>query len=378
METLVYLDNSSTTKPCQKAVENINRALCKNWGNPSSLHILGVNAEQEVNNARMLAAKKLRCKPQEIIFTSSGTEANNTAIIGAVMKNAKRGKRIVTTSIEHPSVLETVKRFENQGFEVVYLKPDSSGAVPLEEVQKSVTEDTILLSMMLVNNETGAIQPVEQAAKILHEKSKNGLFHCDAVQAFGKLPFVPSQLDVDMLSVSGHKIHGPKGVGFLYKKQGVHIPPLLTGGGQESGMRSSTESVPLIAGLAGALEELPDIKSQLEKQTELWQYAARRLAESGFAAINSDENCLPYILNVSVVGYRSETLLHFLESQNVFVSSGSACAKGEGSYVLREMGLNAARTDSALRLSFSRYNTAQDVDKLIDALNGATQKLRKV
>ena len=378
METLVYLDNSSTTKPCQKAVENINRALCKNWGNPSSLHILGVNAEQEVNNARMLAAKKLRCKPQEIIFTSSGTEANNTAIIGAVMKNAKRGKRIITTSIEHPSVLETVKRFENQGFEVVYLKPDSSGAVPIEEVQKAVTEDTILLSMMLVNNETGAIQPVEQAAKILHEKSKNGLFHCDAVQAFGKLPFVPSQLDVDMLSVSGHKIHGPKGVGFLYKKQGVHIPPLLTGGGQESGVRSSTESVPLIAGLAGALEEMPDIKSQLEKQTELWQYAARRLTESGFSAINSDENCLPYILNVSVVGYRSETLLHFLESKNVFVSSGSACAKGEGSYVLREMGLNAARTDSALRLSFSRYNTAQDVDKLIDALNGATQKLRKV
>lgn len=377
MQPIVYLDNSSTTKPCQKALENINRALTENWGNPSSLHLLGLNAELEVSDARSAVAKFLRCKREEIVFTSSGTEANNTAIIGAAHKNAKRGKRIITTSIEHPSVLETVKRLEAEGFEVIYLRPDQNGSIPINQIENSITADTILVSMMLVNNETGSILPVKETAEILHAKNPYALMHCDAVQAFGKLPFTADSIGADLISASGHKIHGPKGIGFLYIKKGVHIPALLTGGGQESGMRSSTEPVPLIAGLFGALQELPDIKKQLEKQRELWQYASEQLKANGFTQINSPEDCLPYILNVSILGYRSETLLHFLENKNIFVSSGSACAKGEGSYVLREMGFDRNRTDSALRISFSRNNTKEDVDLLTQALKEATQKLRK-
>lgn len=377
LQSVVYLDNSSTTKPCRKAVENINRALTENWGNPSSLHALGMNAELEISDTRAAAAKILRCKPEEIIFTAGGTESNNTAILGAAQKNAKRGKRIVTTSIEHPSVLETVKRLEPQGFEIAYLHPDKSGSIPLSDIENAITSDTVLVSMMLVNNETGAIQPVRETADILRRKNPAALMHCDAVQAFGKLPFTADSIGADLISVSGHKIHGPKGTGLLYIRKGVHIPPLLTGGGQEGGMRSSTEAVPLIAGLRGALEELPDVKKQLEKQRELWSYAVERLTASGFAHINSYENGLPYILNASIPGYRSETLLHFLESKNIFVSSGSACAKGEGSYVLKEGGLERALVDSALRISFSRENTREDVDRLIEALTAATQKLRK-
>lgn len=377
MQSVVYLDNSSTTKPCRKAVENINRVLTENWGNPSSLHSMGLDAELEISDARSAVAKIMRCRPEEIVFTGSGTESNNTSLLGAAQKNAKRGRRIVTTAIEHPSVLETLKRLEAQGFEVIYLHPDKNGRVSIENVKQSITADTVLVSMMLVNNETGAVQPVRETADILRAKAPSALMHCDAVQAFGKLPFTAEALGADLISVSGHKIHGPKGIGALYIRKGVHIPPLLTGGGQEGGMRSSTEAVPLIAGLKGAIDELADIKKQLEKQRELWQYAYDKLSTSGFAHINSDADCLPYILNVSIPGYRSETLLHFLESKNIFVSSGSACAKGEGSYVLKESGLDRRLIDSALRISFSSENTAEDVDRLLEALTAATQKLRK-
>ena len=375
MEHIAYLDNSSTTKPSKRAVEYITKALEANWGNPSSLHRIGMEAEIALNEARETVARSLNARADEIIFTGSGTEANNTALL-SVLKAQKRGGRIITTAIEHPSVLETAKRLTDYGFEVIALKPDKNGIVPISALENALTDNTLLVSMMLVNNETGAVQPVREAAALTKRKAPNALFHCDAVQGYGKLPLNVKQLGVDLLSASGHKIHGPKGIGFLYCKKGVHISPLITGGGQESGMRSGTEALPLIMGLKAAVEELPRPDTQLKAQQELFDYTKDRLLSIG-AVINSAEGCLPYILNVSLLGYRSETLLHFLESRNVFVSSGSACAKGHGSYVLNEMGLDRKRTDSALRISFSRYNTKEDADMLVSALEDAKKQLRK-
>lgn len=375
MEHIAYLDNSSTTKPSKRAVEYITKALEANWGNPSSLHRIGMEAEIDLNEARETVARSLNARADEIIFTGSGTEANNTALL-SVLKAQKRGGRIITTAIEHPSVLETAKRLTDYGFEVIALKPDKNGIVPISALENALTDNTLLVSMMLVNNETGAVQPVREAAALTKRKAPNALFHCDAVQGYGKLPLNVKQLGVDLLSASGHKIHGPKGIGFLYCKKGVHISPLITGGGQESGMRSGTEALPLIMGLKAAVEELPRTDTQLKAQQELFDYTKDRLLSIG-AVINSAEGCLPYILNVSLLGYRSETLLHFLEGRNVFVSSGSACAKGHGSYVLNEMGLDKKRTDSALRISFSRFNTKEDADMLVSALEDAKKQLRK-
>ena len=375
MEHIAYLDNSSTTKPSKRAVQYITRALESNWGNPSSLHRIGMEAEIALNDARECIAHTVNARADEIFFTGSGTEANNTALL-SVLKAKSRGVRIVTTAIEHPSVLETAKRLGDYGFEVVCLKPDNNGIVPLSALENALTDNTLLVSMMLVNNETGAIQHIREAAALTKRIAPLALFHCDAVQGYGKLPVNVKQLGVDLLSASGHKIHGPKGIGFLYCKKGVRINPLITGGGQERGMRSGTESVPLIMGLMGAAEELPKPEIQLKKQQELFDYTRDRLIKIG-AVINSPEGCLPYILNISLVGYRSETLLHFLESRNIFVSSGSACAKGHGSYVLNEMGLDRKRTDSALRISFSRYNTKEDTDMLVTALEEAKNQLRK-
>lgn len=375
MEHIAYLDNSSTTKPSKRAVQYITRALESNWGNPSSLHRIGMEAEIALNDARECIAHTVNARADEIFFTGSGTEANNTALL-SVLKAKSRGVRIVTTAIEHPSVLETAKRLGDYGFEVVCLKPDNNGIVPLSALENALTDNTLLVSMMLVNNETGAIQHIREAAALTKRIAPLALFHCDAVQGYGKLPVNVKQLGVDLLSASGHKIHGPKGIGFLYCKKGVHINPLITGGGQERGMRSGTESTPLIMGLMGAAEELVKPETQLKKQQELFDYTKDRLVKIG-AVINSPEGCLPYILNVSLVGYRSETLLHFLESRNIFVSSGSACAKGHGSYVLNEMGLDRKRVDSALRISFSRYNTKEDTDMLVTALEEAKNQLRK-
>lgn len=377
MEDIVYLDNSSTTKPCEKSVEYINNALKNNWGNPSSLHILGMNAQNAVDSARQSVADMLCSRADEVYFTSSGTEGNNTAILGAAKARKKRGNRIVTTTVEHPSVLETVKRLEEDGFEVIRLKPDKGGRIRQTDIEEYINEKTVLVSIMLVNNETGAVMPVRYASDIIKKKGAPALLHCDAVQGFGKLPINVNKLGVDLLTLSGHKIHAPKGVGVLYIKKGVTIRPLLTGGGQERGMRSSTESVPLICGLEGAIKDLPNLTEQLKIQYELKSYAEELLSQTGFVTVNSPADGLPYILNISVPNYRSETLLHFLEAKNIFVSSGSACAKGEGSYVLKEMGLDRKLIDSALRISFSRYNTKQDVDSLVFALKDAVRNLRK-
>ena len=377
MKSVVYLDNSATTRPCEAAINNISSALVSEWGNPSSLHDMGFKAQMLVDNTRKTVAATLKCREDEIYFAGSGTEGNNTAIFGAAYSRQKRGKRIITTSIEHPSVLEPFKKLENEGFEVIYLKPQENGVISLEDLKNAINKNTILVSIMLVNNETGAIQPVKAAAQIIKEVGAPALLHCDGVQAFGKMPINLGDLGVDLFTASGHKIHGPKGIGVLYIKKGVTIKPLIVGGGQEKNMRSGTESVPLIYGLKGAVESLGNIPEKLKTQKELWNYAKETLLDTGLITINSADDVLPYILNVSVEGYRSETLLHFLEAQGVYVSSGSACAKGEGSYVLREMGLARNRVDSALRISFCRDNTKDDVDALKAAIISATQKLRR-
>ena len=376
MERIVYLDNSATTKPCEKSVSYINKALTESWGNPSSLHRLGMEAEIALSDARETVARSINAKADEIIFTGSGTEANNTALLSA-LKAKRRGGRVIVTAIEHPSVLETAKRLETEGLEVIRLKPDSDGIIPLSNLENALTQNTVLVSMMLVNNETGAVQPVKEAAGIVKRTVTSALFHCDAVQGYSKLPINVKTLSVDLLTASGHKIHGPKGIGFLYCKKNVHISPFITGGGQERGLRSGTEPLPLIMGLMGAVEELPPLENQLKKQEELITFAKELFSKNPDIVINSPDGALPYILNISLPGYRSETLLHFLESRNIFVSSGSACAKGHGSYVLNEMGLDKRRADSALRLSFGRYNTKEDIELLYDALCCAEKQLRK-
>ncbi len=376
MEHIIYLDNSATTKPCKTACEYINKALLTDWGNPSSLHTLGIDAEIWVTDSRECIAKRISARPDEIIFTGSGTEANNTAIMSALSRKS-RGNRVITTAIEHPSVLETVKRLENNGFEVIKIGCDRNGCVSLSELEAALNEKTVLVSIMLVNNEVGSIQPISEASKLIKKLSPNALFHCDAVQGFGKININIKSLGVDLLTASAHKIHGPKGIGFLYCKKGVTISPFITGGGQERGMRSGTEAVPLIAGFMGAVKELGNLEEGLKKINEVNLYAREIFASSGFIEINSPKDSLPYILNISVPFYRSETLLHFLESRNIFVSSGSACAKGETSYVLAALGLDQKRGDSALRLSFSKTTAKEDIDLTLDALKEAVSRLRR-
>ncbi len=377
MAEIIYLDNSSTTKPCKESIKAVDTALSENWGNPSSLHILGMKAEETVNNARNAVASLLKVRDDEIYFTGSGTEGNNTAILGAAFARAKRGNRIVTTSVEHPSVLETVKRLEETGFEVIRVSPDKDGVVDPNKLEAAINDKTVLVSMMLVNNETGAIMPVQAAKQAILKKRAPALLHCDGVQAFGKMPIDPNSLGADLFTASAHKIHGPKGIGVLYIKKGVTVKPLITGGGQERGMRSGTESVPLAAGMGAAISALIDPKTELKKIKELNLYARKALLETGLVRINSSEEALPYILNISVLGYRSETLLHFLENRKIFVSSGSACAKGKGSYVLKECGFDKRTIDSALRLSFSRYNKKEEIDVLAAALRDAAATLRR-
>ena len=375
---MIYLDNSATTKPCASAVIAANEAMCEAWGNPSSLHRLGVEAESIINETRSKIADTLGCREDEIFFTGSGTEANNMAIIGAAESLKRRGNKIVTTSVEHPSVLNTCKHLEENGFEVTYIKPQKDGHVLASDILKAVDNKTVLVTMMLVNNETGCIFPVMEVAEGLKEMRSMALLHTDCVQAFGKMEIDVAELGVDLLTASGHKIHGPKGIGFLYKRKGLNnIKPVIHGGGQEKGLRSGTESVPLIAALGGAVDELK-ITASLKAMKELHAYAVERLSSLDGLVINTpDRDILPYIINISVIGYRSETLLHFLEQQDIFVSSGSACAKGKGSYVLTEMGLSADLTDSALRISFSKNSTFEDIDKLCEALKTAQSTLRR-
>lgn len=364
----IYFDNSSTTRVCREAAEKVMELMTENYGNPSSLHGLGFRAERAMAEARAAVASLLGAGPEEITFTSGGTESNNLALFGAAHALKKRGNRIVTTMIEHPSVLNVMKRLEQEGFSVTYLKPDALGRIDPEQIRAAVDQDTILVSLMRVNNEIGSILPVEAAAEAIRAAGAPALLHVDAVQAFGKLPLRPRETGIDLLSVSAHKIHGPKGAGALYVRRGVHLEPRSYGGGQERDLRPGTESTPLIAGFGAAVRALPDLPAQRERMAALSAHCREKLAEIPGVVFNSAPDALPYILNFSVPGVRAETMLHFLSDREIYVSSGSACAKGKESHVLAAMGLKKERIASALRLSFSRFNTPEEADRFADAL----------
>lgn len=373
----IYLDNSATTKPCRAAVDKVVEVLVGKFGNPSSLHARGFEAEKEVEFAREILAKSLNANAGEIFFTSGGTESNNIAIFGAVEANKRRGNKIVTTLVEHSSVYNPAQELEKQGYDVVYLRPDANGRILIEQIEEAVDADTILVSVMMVNNEVGSIFPVEKIKKVIEGRKSPALLHVDAVQAFGKLPVDAKKLGVDLLTVSAHKIHGPQGVGALFKRRGVRIIPRTYGGEQQQGLRPGTEAVSLIAGFGAAIEQI-DLRLQNEKITKLNQYLRERLVNLKGISVNSPQDAVSHIINISTNEIKSETMLHFLSNRGIFVSSGSACSKGRRSRVLCEMGLSERRIDTALRISMSRENTRADVDELLLQLKVGMETLARI
>ncbi len=371
----IYLDNSATTVVCDKAALKIMKLMTKKYGNPSSLHLKGLEAEREINYTKEKIADMIGANKEEIYFTSGGTEANNLAIFGTAKALKRRGNKIVTTAIEHSSVLESVNELEKQGFEVTKILPDKNGYISTEQLSQAIDEKTILVSLIYVNNEVGSVQPVEFAKKFINNVKSPALVHIDAVQAFGKIPIKVKKIGADLMSISGHKIHAPKGVGALYVSKKARILPLMFGGEQQKKLRPGTEPSELIAGLGAAIDDMPDISLEEEKILRIRDYAVDKLSVINGIKINSPLNALPYILNFSVDGIKSETLLHFLAQKNIYVSSGSACSKGKLSYVLKAMGLSKERIDSAIRISFSRYNKLSDIDFLIDGLIEAKKVL---
>ena len=374
----VYLDNSATTCVDGAVADLIYSVMTKEYGNPSSLHQKGLEAELVMNTAKNQLAQALSCSPDTLYFTSGGTEANNLAILGGAAAHRRQGNRVVISAYEHSSVIASGKELEKEGFAVEWLSPGPDGRITPQQLERAVDQNTLLASVMLVNNEIGAVNPVGQLARIAHRKNPNLLFHCDAVQAFGKLPVNVRTLDVDLLTVSGHKIHAPKGVGALYLKKGVRILPRTFGGEQQRRLRPGTEPVPLIAGLGlaaqMAVENLSQNAAHLRQLNQRLREGATHIPDIW---VNSPEDALDCIVNLSVVGIRSEIMLHFLEGEGIYVSSGSACAKGAKSHVLTALGLPESRIDSALRISFSRYTTSDEIDALLAALQKGMGQLRR-
>lgn len=373
---MAYLDNSATTKPDRQVADKIYEMLTDNFGNASSFHKVGLDANLEVRKAREIIAKSMSCESEEIYFTSGGTEANNLAIFGAVEANKRKGKRIVTTAIEHESVLQSIDELEKQGFEVVRLMPDEYGRITEEQVFDAVNSETILVSIMYVNNEIGSIMPVKAIKKAVKRVNAPALIHVDCVQAYGKLEVKPSKLGADLLTVTAHKIHGPKGIGALYIRKGVRIVARTYGGEQEKKIRPGTEATPLIAGFAKAVELFPNLKEQAKITKELNAYAKEQLLSIDGVKINSGDDASDYIINLYVPSFMtSQTIIQHLSSQyGVYVSNGSACAKGKKSHVLTAMHLNDKIIEKSIRVSFSRTSTKQEVDELVNAIRETVEK----
>lgn len=375
-----YLDNSATTKPCDACVSAVNRMLTENWGNASSLHSLGIEAMKEVILSRQAVAGSLGVNREEIIFTSGGTEANNLALFGAAKAGKRKGNKIVTTAIEHESVLQSAQELERQGFEVIYLKPDKYGFISENQLYEAVDDRTILVSMMYINNELGSVLPVNKIARAVKRANAPALIHIDCVQAYGKININAKKLGADLITVSAHKIHGPKGVGALYISKDAKLTnqnfARVFGGEQEKKLRPGTESTPLIAGFGAAVKELDFSGEQSSRIKELNAYARKMLSRIDGVIFNSADNASPYIINFYVPTFmRSQTILQELSANyNVYVSNGSACAKGKKSHVLTAAGLSDELIDKSIRISFSRFSTKKDVDMLIHAISDLINK----
>lgn len=372
----VYLDSAATTRPSAACISAALEAMEHQYGNPSSLHAFGLQAQLCVDAARKQVASALGCAPESLTFTSGATESSHLAIRGAAAVYGKRKRRVITTAVEHASVRAAFDLLEEEGFAVVRIAPRSDGRIAPEDVLAAADDSTCLVSMMLVNNETGAILPVAETFAALKRLHPEIITHCDAVQGFLKIPVTPQALSADLLTVSGHKVHAAKGTGALYHKKGIRLKPLLTGGEQENGLRAGTEAVPLIAGFGAACADLAGtVQKRYETVSALRDTAVRLLGEIGGVTVQSPADASPYILSFSVEGLRSETMLHFLAERGIYVSSGSACSRGRQSGVLQAFHIKQNAADSTLRISFCAENTADDLVQLADALRDAQQRL---
>ena len=378
----VYLDNSATTRCFDEVGQYVQKIMCEDYGNPSSMHHKGVEAEKYLRYARETIARLLKVNEKEILFTSGGTESDNIALIGTAMANHRRGRHLITTQIEHPAILQTMQYLEEQGFEVTYLKVDGQGRIDLQELEGAIREDTILVSIMHTNNEIGTVEPIAEAGALIKHCNPQTYFHVDAVQGFGKFPIYPSRMHVDMLSVSGHKIHGPKGVGFLYIKDGTKIHPIIYGGGQQKGMRSGTENVPGIAGLAMASEmiyrDLEQDRMQMYRLREELIEGALKIEDVKVNGCREGEFA-PHIVSLSVDGVRSEVMLHALEDRGIYISAGSACASNRPhtSATLKAIGVEKGLLDSTLRFSLSVFTTEEEIQYTVQALHELIPMLRR-
>ncbi len=378
----IYFDNSATTCCTKQVADLVMECMLEDYGNPSSRHMKGVEAEKRVKTAREQIAAALHASEKEIYYTSGGTESDNWAIWGSVTAQHRRGNHLITTSVEHPAILEPMKELERQGYRVTYLPVDEYGRIRPEDLEKALDDETIFVSVMSVNNELGTIQPVEESARLVKAFDERILFHTDAVQAFGKIPMSTRGSRVDMISVSGHKIHAPKGTGFLYVRDGVRINPFMRGGGQQKGMRSGTDNVPGIAGLGQASADIcRDIEKQGAYLASLRDRLRDGLSSMEDVRINTPtEGAAPHILNASFSGVRSEVLLHALEDRGIYVSAGSACLSNKKqavSHVLRAVGMSARHAESAVRFSFGTMNTPEEVDICLEALEQIVPMLRR-
>jgi cysteine desulfurase len=377
----IYLDNSATTKPYDEVINKMIQALTIEYGNPSSIHKKGIIVEKTIKQIRQDIARSIGVKDKEIFFTSGGTESNNAIIRGVANLNKKRRKHLITTEIEHPSVLHTFKDLESEGFEVTYLKVNEKGIIDFDEFKNSVKEDTLLVSIMHVNNEVGSIQPVDKIGNYLSSLENKVYFHVDAVQSFGKIEFRPSKYNIDFMSVSGHKIHGPKGIGFMYIKENNRLKPIVTGGGQESSIRSGTENVPGIYGLGEAIRiTMSNLKENISNINRLKEILKKELQNNiDNIKVNSPEDGVCHVLNVSFIGIKGEILLHYLEQKNIYVSTGSACSsKKKGSHVLLAMGLKNEEIEGAIRFSLSSMNNEEDIINAVKIVKESVIELRDI
>ena len=375
----IYLDNCATTKVCDEAVKASVKAMTESYGNPSSLHKKGMEAEAIVNSARKTIASVLNCDADNIIFTSGATESNNLAILGGINSRRRAGKTIVTDTVEHPSVSNAVAFFEKEGYKIKKVAPQKDGNFIADDFVNAVDDDTVLLTFMMVNNELGTVFPYEEIVRKVRKKRPDILIHIDAVQGFTKFPLNVKKCDVDFVSFSGHKIYAPKGIGGLYIKKGIRIEPVIHGGGQEKNLRSGTQSVPRIAGLEAAVKLCVDNKDEIAKNYKFCnEYLKKEFESIEGLVINSPENASNHLINISVPGIPSEIMLHFLEQSEIYVSSGSACAKGEKSTVLKSAGISDERVKSALRISFSKDTKREELDIFVDILKQGITRFKSV